>query len=355
MRTTRTHLKNLCHSRTSLSGVQNALSGFPLKTSGNDSWCFKSVFEMACSLLALSFILLVSGCAPEKSETATRGNLHVLIAESTAPAMVEQVNQFLSIYAKNGANITYEVVSSEQAIRRLLRDSVRFIITTRPLTSAERQQMPVVEGFDLNEVLVAYDGIAVVTHHKNPVEQLTTIELTKILSGEIKQWNQLSHPEGMKGTIELLFEDSSDVTSFIDGRILHGQPVRKDAERTGSSLQTLRLLVERPRSIGLVGGTWIDSARVPAKVLNIAETRQITDTTYRVPPGAFGKFYSPHPANVYRTFYPLKRGIYVYTFCPVGSLASGFGAFVANKDGQRLLLNRNIVPGTQPIRLKVPQ
>ncbi|MDP2885539.1 MAG: hypothetical protein Q8P51_11020 [Ignavibacteria bacterium] len=27
--------------------VQNALSGFPLTTSGNDSWSFKSVFEMA--------------------------------------------------------------------------------------------------------------------------------------------------------------------------------------------------------------------------------------------------------------------------------------------------------------------
>jgi len=51
---TRTHPKNICHSRTLQSGVQNALSGFParlragwpLKTSGNDNHFFAGVLEM---------------------------------------------------------------------------------------------------------------------------------------------------------------------------------------------------------------------------------------------------------------------------------------------------------------------
>ncbi len=41
----------------------------------------------------------------------------------------------------------------------------------------------------------------------------------------------------------------------------------------------------------------------------------------------------------------MKRAIYVYTFCPVGSLATGLNSYVATADGQRLLLNRKIVPG----------
>ena len=68
-----------------------------------------------------------------------------------------------------------------------------------------------------------------------------------------------------------------------------------------------------------------------------------------------GKYSSPHPANVYRNYYPLKRAIYAYTFGPVASFASGFGTFVSNKEGQKLFLNRKIVPATQPIRLKAPQ
>jgi phosphate transport system substrate-binding protein len=304
--------------------------------------------------LALSLGLVLPGCTSEKSETTTRGNLHVLIAESFAPPMIEEVDQFLNVYAVNGAHITYEVVTSDEAIRRLVQDTARFIVSARPLTAAERQRVPTIEEFNLGEVVIAYDGIAAVVHHANPVERITTTELYKVLDGEITRWEQLSQAESMKGKIEVLVQDSSDVSSYIEARLLQGKPFRKDIRWTRSSLETLRDVVERPTSIGFVGVTWIDSARVPAKVLEVAETQNVTDTTYRVAPEAFGKFHSPHPANIYRNYYPLRRAIYMYTLCPVGSLASGFATYVANKEGQRLLLQRNVVPGTQPIRLRAP-
>jgi phosphate transport system substrate-binding protein len=287
------------------------------------------------TIVALAALAAISGCNPEKTETTTRGRLHVRIAESIAPPMIEQVQQFQDIYAKNGAELSYTVMSTEDAIKHLLSDTARFIVTTRRLTADERSRIPAVADFNFNEILVAYDGIAVVVHHKNPIEEISTSELVKILTGDIKRWEQLSRAKGMKGSIALLYQDSSDV----------------------SSLETLRSLVERPLSIALVGTSWIDSARVPAKVLEVAETRQIdvADTTYRLAPEAFGKYYSTHPAHIYRSYYPLKRAIYICTYGPVGSIASGFGTFVANKDGQRLLLNRGVVPGTQPIRLKPPQ
>jgi phosphate transport system substrate-binding protein len=304
-------------------------------------------------IVALAFGL--SACGPEKKETTTRGTLHALFAESTAPVMAEEVTQFLSVYGKTGANITYDVVSSEEAIRRMVRDTVRFIVTTRPLSTAEKSQLPKVEGADLSEIVVAYDGMAVVVHHKNPVEKITTTELSKILTGEIGRWEQLSNPESMKGAIELVYQDSSDVSAFVARRLLDGKVMHTTFQKSGSSLATLRSIVNNPLSIGLVGILWVDSARVPAKVLDVAETRQSTDTTFRIPSERMGKYSSPHPANVYRNYYPLKRAIYAYTFGPVASFASGFGTFVSNKEGQKLFLNRKIVPATQPIRLKAPQ
>jgi phosphate transport system substrate-binding protein len=311
---------------------------------------------MKTTIACCAFLLLMHpGCAPEKTETTTRGNLHALIAESTAPAMVEEVNQFLNLYSQNGAKISYELVSSEEAIRRMVRDTARFIVCARPLSSSERQRASAVEGFNLNEVLVAFDGIVVVVNEKNPVEQVTMTNLQKILSGELNRWEQLSSGRTMKGNINVLFQDSSDVSLFAETRIFHGQTVRKDARHTGSSLETLRSVAQQPSSIGLVGVLWIDSARLPVKVLKVAETQQVEDTLYRAPHEALGKFYSPHPANIYRTYYPLKRALYIYTLSPLGSLATGFASFVANPDGQRLLLNRNIVPGTQRIRLRSPE
>jgi len=306
-------------------------------------------------VLEFALILGLSACGPEKKETTTRGSLHALFAESTAPVMAEEVAQFLSVYGKAGANITYEFVSSEEAIRRMVRDTVHYAITTRRMTAIEKSRMPIVEGSDLSEIVVAYDGIAVIVHHKNPVEKITTAELSKILTGEIRRWEQLSNAESMKGAIELVYQDSSDVSEFVGSRLLVSKALGANFRRTGSSLATLQSVVDRPLSIGLVGILWVDSARVPAKVLDVAELRQISDTTFQIPPERLGKYSSPHPANIYRNYYPLKRAIYAYAFGPVGSFASGFGTFVSNKEGQKLFLNRKIVPATQPIRLKSPQ
>jgi phosphate transport system substrate-binding protein len=304
------------------------------------------------TVVFLACLALLVGCTKEKSETSTRGNLHVLIAESALPPAIDEVNAFLSLYSNDGAKIGYEVVSSEQAIARLGRDSIRFIFTTRPMSADERQRLPQTEGLELSEVLIAYDAIAVVVHEKNLVAKMTTSELTKILSGEINRWEQLSKTNAMKGKIEVVLQDSSDITSFADARLLQGQHLRKDVRTTNSSLGTLRAIAAQPLAVGLVGVTWVDSARAATKILDLAETRQTSDTTFRVPAGEFGKFHSPHPANIYRTYYPLKRAIYVYWYTPLGSLASGFGSYVSHADGQRLLLKRNIVPGTQLIKLK---
>lgn len=297
-------------------------------------------------------LLLIVGCSKDKSETTTSGNLHVLVPESVAPAALDEIREFLNLYEANGAKIGFQIVSSGQALSRLGNDSVRFVFSTRALTPTERQQLPQTSGSDLSEVLIAYDAIAVAVNEKNPAAKMTTAELTKILSGEINRWEQLSKSGGMKGTISLVVQDSSDMTSFVEDRLLQGKPLRKNATFTGSSTGTLRSVASQPLSLGLVGITWIDSARVAVKVLQIAETRETTDTLFSVPTQAIGQFYSPHPANIYRSFYPLKRAIYAYWYAPLRSLASGFGAYVSHSDGQKLFLKRNMVPGTQKIKLK---
>jgi len=304
------------------------------------------------TVVSLACLILLAGCTRENSETSTRGTLHVLAAESVLPPAIDEVNAFLNLYSSDSAKIGYEAVSSDRAIGRLGRDSIRFVLTTRPMSAAERQSLPQTEGFELSEVLIAYDAIAVVVNEKNLVAKMTTSELTKILSGEINRWEQLSKANAMKGKIELVLQDSSDITSFIDTRLLQGMHLRKDARSTSSSPGTLQAIATQPLAVGLVGVTWVDSTQTATKILGLAETRQTTDTTFRVPAGEFGKFHSPHPANIYRSYYPLKRAIYAYWYAPLRSLASRFGSYVSRADGQRLLLKRNIVPGTQPIKLR---
>ena len=86
---------------------------------------------------------------------------------------------------------------------------------------------------------------------------------------------------------------------------------------------------------------WIDSAKSTAKILNLGRTKEDTDTTFAVPAETIGNFFSPHPANIYRNYYPLKRAIYMYTRGQV-NLATGFGAYVATSEGQKLFLKHGL-------------
>lgn len=300
------------------------------------------------SLVFVFLIAIFLGCSTEEKESVTKGRLHVFIPESIAPALIDEVDEFLNLYQANGAHITETVVSAETAAQRFIRDTARIAFLPRPLTQAEKEQVKSMSA-NLNELIVAYDGIVAVVHPKNKIEEMTTTQIQKILSGTITQWEKLAKP--LKGAINICCQDSSDVTEYLKQRLLKQAGISAKITRTSSDLQTLRLVEKDPYAIGFVALVWIDSAKSAVKIINLGRTKEDTDTTYATPAETYGKFFSPHPANIYRNYYPLKRAIYMYTRGQV-DLATGFGAYVATSEGQKLFLKHALLPGTQRIKLR---
>ncbi len=302
-----------------------------------------------CFLLVVSFLLV--SCLPEKTETPTKGTIVLTIPESIEPAMRVQAEEFLKIYAVNGAHVDIQVGSTELAATRFVLDTARLAFLTRRLTPAEYDLVQNTAG-QLIELAVAYDAVVAVVHYKNKTEQATLDDLRNILTGRTTRWEQLSTGGAMRGAITTIFQDSSDVSEYLRARLSLSTLKPRTAIRTSSSLQTLQRVMDSPGSIGFVGLDWLDSAKVPAKALELAQTQADVDTAFQPPVERIGKFYPPHPAHIHRNFYPFKRGIYMYSKSVRGDIATGFGTWVANKEGQKLFLARGIVPGTQPIRLR---
>ena len=300
------------------------------------------------SLFCVFLIALFIGCTIEEKESTTKGKLHVFVPESIAPVMIDEVNEFLDLYQVNGAHITDTIVSAETAAHRFVWDTARIAFLPRPLTQTEKDQVKTISA-DLHELIVAYDGIVAVVHPKNKIVEMTTTEIQKILLGTITQWEQIAKP--MKGTIKIYCQDSSDVTDYLRHRLLNQAGISAKLTRTRSDLQTLRLVEKDPLAVGFVALGWIDSAKSTAKILNLGRTDEDTDTTYAAPAETIGKFFSPHPANVYRNYYPLKRAMYMYTRGKI-DLAIGFGTYVATLEGQKIFLKHGLLPGTQRINLK---
>jgi phosphate transport system substrate-binding protein len=299
-------------------------------------------------LCFVCMIVLFLGCSTEEKETTTKGNLHVFIPESIAPVMIDEVNEFVNLYQSNGAHITDTIVSTETAAHHFVRDTARIAFLTRPLSQAEKEQAKNIST-DLNELIIAYDAIVAVIHPKNKTVEMTTTDIQNILSGTMTRWEQVT--KSMKGTIKIYCQDSSDVTEYLKQRLLKQACISAQFTRTSSDIQTLRSVEKDPVALGFVALVWIDSAKSTARIINLGRTSEDIDTTFAAPAETIGKFFSPHPANIYRNYYPFKRAIYMYTKGQV-NLATGFGTYVATSEGQKLFLKRGLLPGTQRIKLK---
>jgi phosphate transport system substrate-binding protein len=298
-------------------------------------------------------MFLAFSCRPNDEETATKGHLRVLVAESVAPVLVQEVNKFLSLYQAHGADVKYTIVQSREANARFVNDTARVIITTIPLTSEEKDRVRKTTD-NLVEIKLAYDGIVAIVQKRNPREDLTLEQIRNVLNGRVTTWEQLGRGRLGRGRIHLFLEDSSDVSKYLSGRILGGNSIKATFHRVSSSSQTVEDVSKDRYALGFVGLNWVDSVDGKIKVLSLAADSAVADTTFRPPRESIGNAYTPHPAHIYLNYYPMKRAIYVYSRTTPGDFATGFTSFLASPAGQRLFLNAGLVPGTQQIVLKRP-
>lgn len=305
--------------------------------------------SLSCSLL----LLLALSCGPNQEETATKGHLRVLVAESVAPVLIQEVNEFMSLYQTHGADVTYSLLQSTDANAHFLNDTARLIITTIPLTSEEKGRVKQTTDH-LAEIVLAYDGVVAVVQSTNPRRDLTLAQIRNILNGRTTTWEQLGRPGPQRGSIHVFLEDSSDVSLYLSRRLMNGGAIKAAFRHTASSSETLRRISDDPLSLGFVGLNWVDSTGPRVKVLPLAADSAVADTTYRPPPETIGHAYSPHPAHLYLNYYPMKRAIYVYARTTPGDFPTGFTSFLASPAGQRIFLSNGMVPGTQQIVLKRP-
>jgi len=297
-------------------------------------------------------MVLLLGCREEPKETPTSGNLHIYVTESIAPILIRQINSFLSLYAQNGANITYTVVTSKEAKRHFLFDSSRIVFLPEQLTQEEKGKAKNIYG-EINELIIGYDGIAVISNQKNKVEGITTSEIKNIITNKLSRWEQLKGNKGFRGKIKLYIQKDSDVTEFLEKRFQLPQInyANMDLTTTESEIETARLVKDNINGLGFIPISWLDSLKGDLKVLGIARTKEDTDTSFASASNVIGQYFIPHPAYLFKNYYPLKRAIYMYTQGGAG-LTAGFASYVGSSEGQKLLLEQGVLPGTQPIKLK---
>jgi len=176
-------------------------------------------------------------------------------------------------------------------------------------------------GFQIKEILLAYDMIVPIVHPSNPVKNLTMDQLKAIYDGSIKNWKQLG---GKDVNIVVVSRDTSSGTYEIwHEKIMKKLDVRGDALLQASNGAIVTTVAGNPKAIGYVGFGYIN---------NTVKGITVNGVEVTIDNGKSGKF-------------PISRKLYMYVDeKKLSDETKKFIDYLLSKDGQELVKATGYIP-----------
>lgn len=145
--------------------------------------------------------------------------------------------------------------------------------SSRALTDEEKNN-------GLVENIVAIDGIAMITNKTNTVDNLTTEQLTKIYTGEIKNWKELG---GQDQAIVVIGRESGSGTRGAFEELLKIEDQCQYAQELNETGAVLAKVAETEGAIGYVSLDVVDDTVTALKLNDVeASEKTIKDGSYQL-------------------------------------------------------------------------
>ncbi|HER43116.1 MAG TPA: PstS family phosphate ABC transporter substrate-binding protein [Candidatus Eisenbacteria bacterium] len=173
--------------------------------------------------------------------------------------------------------------------------------------------------------VVAMDGIAIIVHPSNPVQNLTVEQVRDIYTGKITNWKQLGGPDV---AIVMISRDTNSGTyETFEGLVMKKEKIHEGAEYVGSN-GAIRQRVQSTRAaIGYVGLGFVDRS---VKALEINGV-------------------TPDAATIASGVYPVARPLYMFTngYPKLGSHLFSFITLYLTPKGQEIVEEIGFIPVTR--------
>ena len=146
----------------------------------------KFIRNAAKSLLVVTLAVVLTACggnAEGGSKSSKEGLATIAISGSTSVGPLAEKLAF-NYEENNDAKIEINQIGSSAGITNAISGVSEIGMTSRDLKQEEIDS-------GLSETIIAYDGIVVVTHPTNKVNDLTLEQVKKIFTGEVKNWKEL--------------------------------------------------------------------------------------------------------------------------------------------------------------------
>lgn len=123
----------------------------------------------------------VDTAAPEYKQNSQSGKLVIGGSTSVTPLMEKFAEKYMEMYPE--VKIEIQATGSSAGIQAAIQGAADLGMASRDLSDEEKAE--------LTNVVIAKDGIAVIVHNDNAVEDLTLDQIKAIFVGDIKTWGDI--------------------------------------------------------------------------------------------------------------------------------------------------------------------
>jgi len=280
-------------------------------------------------LSGLLFVALATGLARGEDSAAA---LRICGSDT----MIELVEALARTYVERHPEVEIEVTASGSGIglAKLIAGECEIANSSR-LMRGEEVALAAKEGVELKRVILAMDGLSVVTHLENPVRELTKRQLGQVFRGEIANWKQLG---GADEPIVLYGRDPDSGTyGFFREYCVKGEydPAMK---QLASNDEIVEAVLEDAAGIGYVGVAFLRGE----KRLHFL----------RVAPRPDAEPASPLSSEDVRSGrYPLARPLHQFVLAESSPAVRDLIAFALSEEGQRTVEEQGFFPVPEAYRV----
>ena len=278
--------------------------------------------------------VLLGGCAgpahregPE--DTLTSGVLTIAADPDVQPLLEATAKAFEALYPD--ASIRVLARSSRDAMADVFANRADLAVIGRETEEVERQAATEAR-IEMMAYRWARDGVAVIVHPGNPVNQLSYDDLRTILTGGIVSWGEFGGPD--RRVVPVIESPKRSLIQYLASQLVGREDSLTAAVIADDDSDVIARVERLPDAVGFVSQS---SLRPGVKVLAVSRAAGLP-------------YFELDAETVYRRDYPLTRSYNLVTRVPGVKLGQGFVTFALSEPGQRFVRDGHRVPASVPVR-----
>lgn len=260
--------------------------------------------------------VLLSSCNHNNSENETGEGAKYTLAISGSTSVGPLTEKLAAKYEeREDIKIEINQIGSSAGITNAINGVSEIGMSSRNLKKTEKEK-------GLEETIIAYDGIVVIVHPSNKVDDLTLEQVKDIFTGKITNWKELGGEE--MEIVVVSREDGSgsrdafqEIVGYSSGELVKSAIIASGNGNIKTTVATNK------HAIGFISFEYLDPSIRPVRIEGVEPTAE----------------------NVLQQKYKLSRPfLFVYKEENLSPQGRNFIDFILSPEGQKIVLESGTIP-----------